>query len=172
MSDVPYKYLKENDEVFYPIIGPSSFNGALPVSKGGTGAPTPAAARANLGINGSPTLLWTNDSPLSSFAAQTVQLDLSAYSFVIIEFAEGPYTAGVLAQMAPVPTVTPPTGYAAYNKLFGITQSGAECRFCCRTFTVSASGIEFSSGQYVDTYGGTNTTNNNMCKPWRIWGVV
>ena len=39
--------------MFYPMTGPSSFEGAVPVSKGGTGATDPAAARANLGAVGS-----------------------------------------------------------------------------------------------------------------------
>ena len=34
----------------------------------------------------SPVLLWTNPSPTSEFAAQTVSLDLTEYNGVIVEF--------------------------------------------------------------------------------------
>ena len=34
----------------------------------------------------SPVLLWTNPSPSTEFAAQTVSLDLTEYAGVIIEF--------------------------------------------------------------------------------------
>ena len=46
----PYKYLKENDEVFYPLVGEDSFTEPVPISKGGTGASTAAAAREALGV--------------------------------------------------------------------------------------------------------------------------
>lgn len=49
MPDIPYKYLKESNTVFYPVVGPSSVEGQIPVSSGGTGASTALAARENLG---------------------------------------------------------------------------------------------------------------------------
>ena len=53
MPNVPYKYLKdEHNTTFYPMIGPASFNDAMPISKGGTGATTAMDARKNLGVAG------------------------------------------------------------------------------------------------------------------------
>lgn len=172
MSDVPYKYLKDDGELFYPITGPSSFREPVPISKGGTGATNAADARAALGITGgSPVLLWTNASPASAFAEQTVQLDLSAYSFVMIEYMDGEYVSRVKTALFPVPTITPPTGYACYNQIVGIAQSGSAVRLCYRDLTVSASGVAFHSGVWVDDYGNENTVNDYYCKPWRIWGL-
>ena len=49
MPTIPYKYLKESDNVFYPVVGASSVEGQIPVSSGGTGASTALAARENIG---------------------------------------------------------------------------------------------------------------------------
>ncbi len=50
MPNVPLKQLQDNEEDFFPMVGPSSYSGVMPISKGGTGATTPAAARTALGI--------------------------------------------------------------------------------------------------------------------------
>ena len=37
-----------------------------------------------INAQGKPVLLWTNPSPTSAFAAQTINLDLSLYSYILI----------------------------------------------------------------------------------------
>lgn len=149
---------------------------SLPISvaNGGTGATTPAAARTALGVVNytSPTLLWTNSAIQNAFAGQKVTLSLSSYNFVLIEFAAGPYNGSLQTMLVAKSMPSAPSGYADPDyKLLGITQSGAACRMCYRSFTVSATGVTFDGGVWVDNYGGTNTSNNNYCKPSRIWGI-
>ena len=51
MSDVPYKYLKdENGNTFYPMTGSTSMVDPVSVVKGGTGADNAEDARDNLGV--------------------------------------------------------------------------------------------------------------------------
>ena len=73
MPDIPYKQLMEDGEPFYPVTGPSSFNGALPVSKGGTGADNAAAARANLGAIGG--MIFGEDTALTLTAPADVTVN-------------------------------------------------------------------------------------------------
>lgn len=121
---------------------------------------------------GSPTLLWTNTSPASSYADGNLPLSLSEYSWVVIEYSVGPYFS-IRSEWFPVPTLPPPTGYSAYNQLCGVYQNGSNAKMAKREFQVSTSGISFSSGVRVDAYA-TNqstSTDNSVCRPLRIWGV-
>lgn len=59
--------------------------GTVPVEKGGTGADNAEEARENLGAV-SVELVWSNASPSSAFAAQTIELDLSKYNFVVVGY--------------------------------------------------------------------------------------
>ena len=157
---------------WYRYITTSSL--PLSVANGGTGATTPAAARTALGVVNytSPTLLWTNSAIQDDFAAQKVTLSLSSYNFVLIEFATGPYNGNLQTMLVAKSMPSPPSGYADPRySLFGMTRTGAACRMCTRDFTVSATGVTFDGGVWVENYGGTNTSNNNYCKPSRIWGI-
>ena len=140
----------------YPVTSVNGMTGDVIVSGGG---------------GFSPTLLWTNSSPVNSFADQTLPLDLSGYSWIIIEFFPGTYVTSV-CQMFPVPTLTPPPGYAAYNQLFGLKENGSAIILTNRNIKISSTGIIFYSGAEVDTYNSGNLTNNQVCRPYRIWGVA
>ena len=72
-------------------LGLGNTTGAVPIANGGTGATTAENARTKLGITPenigavSFSKLWENSSPTSSFAAQTVSLDLTGYDFILVQ---------------------------------------------------------------------------------------
>ena len=117
-----------------------------------------------------PTLLWTNSSPNGSFAAQTVAIPLSDYSFVVIEY--GVDGVGTLrTSLLPVPTLPPPEGYSSYNELQGIYVTSSNGRMAKRYLQISTTGIVFGSGTRFDNYNSGNSTDNSVCIPTRIWGL-
>ena len=151
-----------NDSGFVDAAGAAA---AAPVQSvnGQTGAVVISAS-------GESTLLWTNAHELLSFSGQTIIQDLSSYSFVLIEYAADQYVATILTALFPVPTHTPPTGYTSNNYLQGFdlyTYKGVD-----RQVQISSSGIVFGDGHRIDTYAGSGTVDNTLCRPLRIWGIV
>ena len=106
-------------------------------------------------------LLWVNATPGASFPAQTIPLDLSAYDCV-----------EVVASVGSLP-----------NAFFGSTkvpigQMGSACGFYTdfwlhvRGFSVSATGIEFSSGQMKDLSNGAVYPDwDSRSVPYKIYGI-
>ena len=139
----------------YPVTSVNGMTGDVIVSGGG-GSFTP-------------TLVWTNSTPAASFTAQTVSVDLSTYSFVVIEFAAGLYF-NMQTALFKVPDMTPPTGYALHGNLVGLAESGANRFLSARDLQVSTSGISFGTAYRIDAYNSSNTNDNNYCRPTRIWG--
>ena len=134
---------------------------------GQTGAVTIPASSS------SPVLLWTNSTPLASFTGpQSVAIDLTDYSFVIVEFLAGQYMSPALSALFPVPTLTPPVGYSTYNELQGVAQNGAARFIVHRYFQITASGFNFGTASIVDVYNSSGTNNDQYCRPYRIWGIV
>lgn len=104
-------------------------------------------------------LLWTNPSPTSSFGARTISLDLSAYSYVEIEYniwtniqhyeTTGAITKGRTIRMAMY------SDYAWY-----------------RTAQTSNSGVTFGEAKGYTSYGSSSTVDNiNALIPYKIWGI-
>lgn len=102
-------------------------------------------------------LLWTNPSPTSAFASQTVSLDLSDYDYVYI-----------------VVRVT--TGEAHYGSFFIKTGSTEELLCVATTYlrkrnaTVSQSGITFDGG-YNQASVSSWEANTSSAIPLRIYGI-
>ena len=119
-------------------------------------------------------LLWTNSAPASSFAAQTLALDLTDYSFILIEFCAGYYVGEIKTCLFPVPTLPPPTGYTSKNVLDGIFQDGTTVEPAWRKFEITSASIVFDGGVKVSAIGTSGTTANDsyVCKPLRIWGIA
>lgn len=142
----------------YPVTSVNGMTGDVVVGGGGGGM--------------SATLLWTNASPTAAFADQTLPLDLTDYSWIIIEYGTNFYF-NTNVSLFPVPSLTPPTGYTTYNSLFGLNASGSGVVISERKCQISTSGITFLSGTTLDTYGASSqSTNNQVCRPLRIWGVT
>lgn len=104
-------------------------------------------------------LLWDNDAPGTSFAAQTVTVDLSGYSHVMIVpiFSNG-------NQNPSPPVIAPVIDGTVLGLVVG---SGTNNNVGSRTGTIdlSAPGITFAGGRY----GGNN--NNAYCVPMYIYGI-
>lgn len=116
----------------------------------------------------SPTLLWTNSSPAASFVQQTIALDLSDYSFIVIEYATHYMT--MRTALLKVPDITPPAGYSVHDQLSGQYVSGADYKLCSRGVDVSLTGVLFYGGVRVDAFASSNTSDDEVCRPTRIWG--
>ena len=114
-------------------------------------------------LNGSPSeyqkLLWTNPSPSSSFAAQTVSLDLSDYDE--IEVICRPYAteASYFTSRVKVGNngmIYSQTGYGNPVRIYG-TQ---------RNFTPTSTGVAFGDGLDFSA-----SVSNVYCVPYQIYGI-
>ena len=104
-------------------------------------------------------LLWTNASPTSSFAEQTVQLDLSNYSTIVIMYAPYDslqYYSSMICFKGTIYLVTTDMG------------SGGAASVA-RKATISNTGIAFETARLG--YNGTATNNNTYIIPYKIYGI-
>lgn len=104
-------------------------------------------------------LLWTNSSVTSNFAAQTVSLDLSGYSYVHVLFAASTNDG---ASMVSVLALIDSLKYKAIA-------DGNSLRY--RFFTPSATGVVFEAGMAYSSYGGSAATANGYVIPYKIYGI-
>ena len=166
----------------FPVTSVNGKHGAVVLSASDVGALPSTYTPPVTSVNGqtgavvistgqtAPTLLWTNSSPNGSFAAQTVAIPLSDYSFVVIEYGvDGVGT--LLTSFLPVPTLPPPEGYSSYNELQGMYVTSSNGRMAKRYLQISTTGIVFGSGTRFDNYNSGNSTDNSVCIPTRIWGL-
>ena len=117
-------------------------------------AATPAAVQAAID-QGKWTLLWTNASPGSAFAAQTIALNLSSYTLILI-LARRTTDAEYISAVGNI-------GAKAYMNY--TATSGSTIYSRTRKFGISASGIAVEAG-----YTGTGV-NNGYCIPVWIYGI-
>ena len=110
----------------------------------------------------SPVLLWTNPSPASNFAAQTVSLDLTEYAGVIIEYNLS------TEDLFPISRIYVQKNDNFYQKppyYFGCG-SGAERAISRGVSQINDEGIAF-----LDEITGLSDHNNNLLIPSKIYGV-
>lgn len=148
-------------------------SGTLPIANGGTGAADAATALANLsGI--SITKLWENASPTSSFAAQTIALDLSGYDFVDIAYYG---RTGASPAMATSGFYTARLLFGKYGALNISSLIGSGVDFIeveSRVVLVTETGVKFDKGMYayVNADGDNSSSNDpSSSVPYRIYGI-
>lgn len=107
-------------------------------------------------------LLWTNSSPSSSFAAQTIQLDLSSYKAVIITVKPNTNLSEMTNHLLLIDGETKQLQCAYFN---GTLRS--------RNATVTTSGITFGDGIFWNTYNNSNSAQSQSVQgiPVKIYGV-
>lgn len=113
-----------------------------------------AQARANIGADW--TLVWQNASPASDFAAQTLSLDLSAYSTIAVEYQ---YTTATI-------TFTLSTCVIGSACVVVYVYDG---RLHHRRVVFDSIGtVSFSDAYRTASYG-SNTASNGYMIPTQIW---
>ena len=105
------------------------------------------------------TLLWTNANPVSTFNAQTIQLDLSEYSHVLILFLAFNDDDGGMCSTVCKVNGTVKSGANYLQFVWSSNRCGV--RKCFPTST----GIEFGACGY------NNSTNNGYAIPYEIYGI-
>lgn len=106
-------------------------------------------------------LLWTNASPTSQFAAQTISLDLIKYRYVLIRYRVNN------------------GGANAIKTEFGIISNDGEkvaltaiwASMAHREATITTSGITFSVCKKITNYNSNDTTDNGFIIPVEIYGI-
>lgn len=124
-----------------------------------------AQARENIGAGTDSAseieLLWENASLASSFPAQTINLDLSAYKFVLIVYKYGITSIGG-------------TGGAIimangdYAKLIGLFNNKLSNR---NVDLRTPNQVKFLGGDRNDEYGGADISDNRLIIPHKIYGM-
>lgn len=111
-------------------------------------------------------LLWTNPSPAEVFRPQTVSLDLSGYSHImLVLIAESSRSDGIANLLIPVNT--PTTFYFSAG-----THNDSNSRAGIRELAVNENGVVFGNGGYLNTYYKQyNYSNDSYGKPIRIYGI-
>lgn len=102
-------------------------------------------------------LLWTNPNPRSAFVAQTINLDLSGYRFVMVSGAVPNYNYQVCYAICELGEAT---------NLFAMTNSRHT-----RTITPTATGVTFGLGRKAGTMTEDMRDDNSTMLPQKIWGI-
>lgn len=151
--------------------GVSKF-GTLPIAQGGTEATTAAEALANLG-GLSMKLLWENASPNSTFAGQTISLDLTPYDYIEIEAqnyaSKNLNNATYKAKVGEYIQFVSAGGGNGFNSSTLFLEGASEV--LVRHAKVNSNGIQFADGQSATSGGNWSSGTRGACLPVRIWGI-
>ena len=168
--DLSNYYTKEqSDERFATAAQGKKANTAVQ-SVNGVSA---SAGKVTIPVGAQIELLWTNPSfeSGSTFAPQTVSVDLSGYAFVMIEFL--PFGqqwydwTGKAMRLYPVGS-TGNLEFMLLNQVGGQTGAIIEC--VSRLFYTSSSGVTFQNNVYTGDGGHTNL-RNDWGVPTKIYGI-
>lgn len=112
-------------------------------------------------------LVWTNESPTSSFSSQTISIDLSDYSLLYIVFTPNSTSASTV-RIGALARITDEVMVNSYINLSGT--GGITLVF--RYFSSTSSGVSFDSGQQKAVSSTSSaTTANERCVPLYIYGI-
>ena len=127
-----------------------------------------AQARANIGAAGGWKLLWTNPNPSSAFAAQTVSLDLSAFSEIKVHYLlnDTQYSQGKIGYFC--------FGDKSGSKFKQDTLSGEAAggapQWSVRSFSADNAGVTFTDAKKKATNVTTaNAVDNGQILPYEIY---
>lgn len=144
------------------MTGKLNLTEALSIESGGTGAKTAAQALMNLGA-ASMEVIWQNADTTSAFPAQTLPLDLSSYSGVLIL----PMYATAGRRRIP-PLYSPMSSTGGF---IGFAQPDNKM-ICGRMVTnISATGITFGTGRLYTIGDAETVENNTYAIPAVIYGI-
>ena len=142
-----------NGETPYPAVRYNTSNSQQEYYDGSAWSQVPSS-----GGGGSWTELWTNPNPSSTFAAQTVSIDLSSWHLICILAKPQETGATTSAFLAAVGT----------QNILSVPNLGSTQYFYKRNATISTTGVTFSTG-----YRNTNsTTGTGYCIPTAIYGLA
>lgn len=161
-----YAYIKNNTHGLAEGLYKNTSNSAFPTS-GGTADGTVFEADSAGGLNAlKASLLWKNTN-ISTFAPQTIQLDLSKYKFVLVIMCEN-YTSDARIKMQHSCLTAVGQSGACYPLYTGAgTVSYTSLRG--RQFNTSTTGVEFLNGYNVGSSNGP--VANEYAIPLFIYGV-
>lgn len=141
------------------MTGAIAMGGSKITGLGTPTADTDAATKKYVDENGfTMAKLWENASPTSTFAAQTISLDLSGYKAIIV------YVYGKTDTTQMFPSLVVVGGDTV-----AVASGGATNRV--RTCQATTTGVTFGSGLQYPTYGDTSTTNDAYNVPVAIYGM-
>lgn len=112
--------------------------------------------------------LWTNSSPTSAFASQSIGIDLSGYDLFYVKFKEQSDSTGSSEF------------FFVYSKTSGdnnttarwVSRTGSNIFFNTRSFQIKNTGFTFWEGQRNTQGSSSATTNNKYMVPWEIYGLT
>lgn len=111
-------------------------------------------------------LLWTNASPTSAFADQTLTLDLSSYDAVEVEFG---YSKDFPNDSQTIRAAIGHSGASVYHA--NTNNSNGYLLIIARGFTVYENSIGFSAGTWKYSNEKSHSTHNDYVIPTRIYGI-
>ena len=111
-------------------------------------------------------LLWENSSPTSNFSAQTISVNVSAYTMFVVD-----YKASVNVDNHLYSSIQRESGETITTTLSSVGDSASIIR--TRVLTISDSGFTFANATYWGSYGqASGESQTGQIIPRRIWGLV
>lgn len=138
----------------------SNGNVTLTASDIATSDNTSIQAHLNALENHGWTTVWTNSNTNADFAAQTVAIDLSGYNEFYLHFC--------MKSATPDSSDTVLVGCGIKNTEF--VASGVMGNYIRRrSYTITDTGVSFTTGGYISSYGSTTSNGANHMIPYHIF---